>query len=283
MWSVTIRQLPLGIGILAACSSPTGPGTGPSPDPLLVETRTLGPTTTRNDLFTIRPDGTGRHNIWGEELSGQNYSSLFVTYSPDRTLIAFLQFTTTTINLRDQNGANPTSISAAIGGESVFDLRWYPDNAHLVVSCGKRCQQWLLGLDGSRVPLPFLGSDPEWSRDGRFLAVTKEDSARVDQVFVVRTDGSDPRQLTTGSSPARRPRWSPDGSVLLFSTADAIWIVSAAGGSSRRLVGATGYGAWSPDGTWVAFSNAGHLYVVRSDGADVRQVPLQGEIANYDW
>jgi Tol biopolymer transport system component len=78
-------------------------------------------------------------------------------------------------------------------------------------------------------------------------------------------DGSNPKEITDGSSIAWNSRWSPDGKVIAFTGRDdpkseiAVFLINADGSSVRHLthVPAAEGGAqsprWSPDGKRLAF------------------------------
>ena len=86
------------------------------------------------------------------------------------------------------------------------------------------------------------------------------------------------------------PEWSPDGTLISYSTADAIWLVNADGTGDEQPVTAlppdTGFlsetevfGAqWSADGTWISFcsdaSRPGHhdLHKIHPDGTGLVQL-----------
>ena len=86
-------------------------------------------------------------------------------------------------------------------------------------------------------------------------------------VFVVEADGeSAPRQITDGDFDDSDPAWSPDGSLIAFtsnrerdrdlSLLDDLWLVPSGGGRPRRLtrhVGQVANPVFSPDGTRVAY------------------------------
>ena len=69
-----------------------------------------------------------------------------------------------------------------------------------------------------------------------------------------------PEQLTRSDKGDRRPRWSPDGKLILFESSRSdgtqLWIISSVGGEPRQLTklstGAT-TGTWSRDGKRIAF------------------------------
>jgi len=88
-------------------------------------------------------------------------------------------------------------------------------------------------------------SDPEVSPDGRSVAYVQgavdfEANKVVNHIWLIRTDGGEPKQLTTGDGSDSRPRWSPSGeSIAFISTRDGgksqIWIIPVQGGEARRI------------------------------------------------
>jgi dipeptidyl aminopeptidase/acylaminoacyl peptidase len=104
------------------------------------------------------------------------------------------------------------------------------------------------------------------------------DIARID------ADGSHRRTLVAGNWVHERPRYSPDGRKLAFSSnkggfQGAVWTATADGGQLRRLTAPAREGFWpdwSPDGRRIAFaSNLGgdvRLYTINRDGSDRRLV-----------
>jgi dipeptidyl aminopeptidase/acylaminoacyl peptidase len=105
--------------------------------------------------------------------------------------------------------------------------------------------------------------DPQRSPDGQWVAytVTAADSVtdkNHTDVWMVRWDGSQTIQLTSGTESANTPRWSPDGRYLGFlsSRGDSeettqLWLLNRQGGEGERVTQLTGdiedY-AWAPDG-----------------------------------
>ncbi len=72
-----------------------------------------------------------------------------------------------------------------------------------------------------------------------------------------------PRRLTSSIKADRHPRWSPDGTKILFESTrsgeNQLWVIDLAGGEARQLTTlSTGAGTaiWSPDGTHIAFVSA---------------------------
>jgi dipeptidyl aminopeptidase/acylaminoacyl peptidase len=112
-------------------------------------------------------------------------------------------------------------------------------------------------------------SEPQISPDGKLVVyavgkVDRGENKTSSNLWVAATDGSSPpRRLTTTDKKDSRPRWSPDGSKILFesnrSGSQQIWIIDVGGGEARQLTTLStgaGTGVWSPDGKLIAFVSA---------------------------
>jgi Tol biopolymer transport system component/tRNA A-37 threonylcarbamoyl transferase component Bud32 len=129
--------------------------------------------------------------------------------------------------------------------------------------------------------------DLDVSRDGEWLAYRSED-VRHD-VFVVRRDGSDQRQLTNDVIKQWTPRFSPDGTRLAIFSNDSgryqIWVMNRDGSGRVRLTdiadppkaGAASNAydpVWSPDGKEIIFQQSGvDVWIIKSDLPYDKQTP----------
>lgn len=98
-----------------------------------------------------------------------------------------------------------------------------------------------------------------WSPDGTRIAYVS-DADGDEQLWVMGTDGSDARQLTSGIVGMKyAPVWSPDSERIVFSDKEGrVWLVTVASGERREVVDdpqgqLTDY-TFSPDGRWLAFT-----------------------------
>ena len=135
--------------------------------------------------------------------------------------------------------------------------------------------------------------DPEWitrgsnyynwpnaSRDGRWLTFSTQRGQ--EDLFVSRSDGSDVRQLTNDVARDRRPRWSPDGSrILFFSDRNGVygaWLINPDGANLVRASdgGPVVHPDWHPDGRHIVGSD---ILTSTTRTFDLtKPLPQQGEL-----
>jgi TolB protein len=88
-------------------------------------------------------------------------------------------------------------------------------------------------------------------------------------------------QLTTEPTPDWCPRWSPDGSEIIFYSYRTgnrdIWVMSSRGGPARQLVShpaQDSHPSWSPDGQEIAFQSRrtgeNAIWMVEAKGGEPR-------------
>jgi len=109
--------------------------------------------------------------------------------------------------------------------------------------------------------------DPELAPDGRRVAfvvttVVEDKDRRHNEIWMAATDGSAaPFRYTSPSTEASNPTWSPDGSLLGFSSKregsdDDVWFLrtSAPGGEAFQIKGVHTMPAFSRDGQWLLYA-----------------------------
>ena len=139
------------------------------------------------------------------------------------------------------DGSGLRQLARATAHEGLSDLRWSPDGHRLVFTriseSGESAVHVIDLIRQRRVDLGRGGS-PEWSPNGRQIALVRYQRRYYGRIFVVNRDGSGNRQLTRSSDDDREPSWSPDGGRIAFTRRGrSLHIVSPRGGAPRRLFG----------------------------------------------
>jgi eukaryotic-like serine/threonine-protein kinase len=122
---------------------------------------------------------------------------------------------------------------------------------------------------------PGLDIQPAISPDGKLVAYSAGSSLRM-RVFIRPVGGGRVIPLSDDTTSVEtQPRWSPDGSRLLFLTHGGVSVASALGGSTRPVVppsptASVAAATWAPDGTAIAFVRGDSLMVVGAGGGQPR-------------
>jgi dipeptidyl aminopeptidase/acylaminoacyl peptidase len=134
-------------------------------------------------------------------------------------------------------------------------------------------------------------SDPQWSPDGTKILFVRQavpgvgDYPEFDsEVWVMNADGSGKTNLTQHEAEDVQPRWSPDGTQIVFTSErdgnSDIFLMNADGSNVRNLtnhLASDAEPAFSPDGTKIAFRSGREtgkvkIFVMNLDGSGVTNV-----------
>ena len=248
------------------------------------------PTTIANPETDIRPAaavseprsiGARYRRLAVEELAGVPYVDWIwggIDLSPDGSEVAFSWNRSGTFEV----------YSVPLEGERIFQLtdakersvwpRWSPDAGMLAflrdAGGNERFDVWLVDRNGEHErnltnEPDVMHRDITWSPDGNKLAYTANagGTEKGFAVHIVDVRTGVKRRVTDGARDDVQPRWSPDGTLLLFwsrrettrTNAD-LFVVPASGGEARRLETRGGVdgesvdGRWSPDGSRISFT-----------------------------
>jgi hypothetical protein len=132
--------------------------------------------------------------------------------------------------------------------------------------------------------------DPFWSPDGEWIVFSRAyayDSSIVD-IYAIRPDGSETRQLTTNGSAGRLAGWLPDGRVAVWQgdNSGAVALsVDEPGAAPTPLPDFTlADTLTSPDGEWTLFERGDDIFRMHPDGSAVRDLTDRaGEDTNPRW
>ena len=153
---------------------------------------------------------------------------------------------------------------------------------------------YTMHVDGSNVTRltnnPGFDDSPALSPDGTqiaFLTARHDPSPRFPnlkyEIYVMGSDGSNPRRLTETEAAEDHPAWSSDGSKIIFDAdydSDGfyeIYTMNSDGTDVTRLTTNAAndqFADWSPDGTQIAFASDRNgnwdIFVMEADGSNQR-------------
>jgi dipeptidyl aminopeptidase/acylaminoacyl peptidase len=268
-------------------------------------------------LFAVRPGAAGERLL----TSGGAADYQDPAVSPDGRTIAVVY---TTADLLDTNHEGVIATVPIEGGDPapltdplrrVGDPSWSPDGTQLAFAgiVDDRSQPvssiFVMNADGSGVRLVAAvdGVDlsaPDWSSDGGTLVfgglagATSEAEPKYSDLYVVHIDGSGLTDLTKSPSiDERTPSWSPDGTVIAFSTStgaasDRILMIDLEGRLAGTVFDDSDAGEiadveFSPDGRSIAFTSSLALtdadiegdpdvWTIRVDGTGLTNLTTDG-------
>lgn len=141
-----------------------------------------------------------------------------------------------------------------------WDAPWPSEDGKTFFAYGTTARGELSRIDpASKALEPFLGGisaqDVSFSKDGRFVAFV---SYPEGELWRANRDGSLRTQLVDWSvGPRSMPRWSPDGTQILFGNGYSAFIVPSEGGTPNQILpddkGREADPGWSPDGRRIVF------------------------------
>lgn len=169
-----------------------------------------------------------------------------------------------------------------------------PDGRKMVLSVGVAGspgnyhppRRWVLALADVNADLVYRGEegllpalteadrDPAWSPDGDRIVFSGEVGGNRD-IYIVDSDGSNLRRLTSGPKPEFEPSWSSRGEIA-FVRGRVLYRIRPDGTGLERLDRRGRRPDWSPDGRRLVYQHRGRLFTLRRDGRHRRGVLRRG-------
>jgi hypothetical protein len=251
-------------------------------------------------IFIANPDGTDEKPLSETDRGSAPFAG------PDGSVIAYGTYGPETNNrgtaaITDVSGSKRTILPLPSGTINLGSGPVSPDGKRMLREGWDDAHQdaagvYVSNLDGSGVSRlidhHFIPAD--WSPDGAHLLLfdgAAGEPPPPGQLYVANADGTEVKQLTPASTLVLccgNYRYSPDGSKILFATADGdLWTIEPDGSNLARIFANPGdqwaiAPTWSPDGSMIMFAidpvanpfahppNA--LFVIRSDGSGLTRV-----------
>jgi Tol biopolymer transport system component len=242
-----------------------------------------------DQICIMNADGTGYRRLTTDNGVRHFYPSL----SPDGRRVLYSAFRENNVyeifsyNLADGDVDRLTNRIGVLtapeyspDGEMIAFTRWAANSDRYQIMLMERN-----GNDPNNIPR-IEGWDPTWSPDGKQILFASARNGPV-QLFAVRADGKNLRQVSNLPAIRGRSDWSVLGQIVTYSGEAwqrELYIMNADGSESRQLTptGGNSQGpSFSPDGKWVAFTayfdkyediHGCEIYIIRTDGTDLRRL-----------
>jgi Tol biopolymer transport system component len=216
-----------------------------------------------NDIYAIGPDGKNETRLtMNPGADGEYTDNAAPRYNRDKSMIAFVSTKNNArklYNIFFMDLATRKTAQITTGDLNISSVDWAPDDSRLVFS----------GVDESG----------------------------LQQVHVVRMDGTGFTRLTQGPSEYMSPMWSPRGDLIAFVqfapgvTSSHIWVMDPEGVNQRQLTMDDALHAnpsWSPDGSWLIYRcdlGTPHLRRLNVDTGEIVlfEPPARGTDSSPIW
>ncbi len=184
---------------------------------------------------TFSPDGErilfanraaeGPTSLWTVDITGENADLLYAgpntivgaDWSPDGTMIAFAmavdQPDAYEVFLMNSDGSNVRQLTRGLPGIG-GSLDWSPDGKRLLIHAGPPGDKNIFLVDIAAETAAQLtnggnNAASAFSPDGQWIAFNSLRNNDQADIFIMRPDGSDVRQVTNDPEPDWQPQWEP--------------------------------------------------------------------------
>ena len=175
-------------------------------------------------LFANRA-GEGPTSLWTVDITGENAILLYAgpntivaaDWSPDGQMIAFAmaanepdEYEVFLMNADGTNAQQLTNGLPGIGGS----LDWSPDGKYLLIYAGLTGDKNIFRIDvGAKTAAQLTNGGnnaaSSYSPDGQWIAFNSLRNNNQADIFIMRPDGTDVRQVTDNPEPDWQPQWEP--------------------------------------------------------------------------
>ena len=235
--------------------------------------------------------------VWPVQVTTHSGLDLTPALSPQGDAVAYASDRSGSLEIyvRGLSGVSQdTALTSDAGGN--VQPAWSPDGALIAYHSTRRGGIWVMpARGGAPRQLAPLGSDPEWSPDGRRLVFQLDEVSDVapaaygaqsgSTLWTVDVDGTNLRQVSSGVPPLgahASPAWSHNGRWIAFTVFDGrdtgVWLLDVQGDKPKPLLRKSGLYevAFAADDSAI-YASAGEALIFRipfdADSGTVRGDP----------
>lgn len=155
-----------------------------------------------DSLAVMNSDGTGIQRF--------GVGASYVAWSPDGAKLAYVSTglggqSEGDIYTINTNGTGAQQVTT--DGANKNSLAWSPDGTRFLY--GAPGGVYVINVDGSGLTSPVVGRSARWSPDGTRIIFVTDALDGNDEIYSVRADGTDPKNLSHNPASESDPDWGP--------------------------------------------------------------------------
>jgi Tol biopolymer transport system component len=256
-----------------------------------------GPKDFQADIYTIKIDGSDLKKLTSEEKNefGSSWSKDGKRFLFSAGIRGAMENSELYFAKRD--GSEVIPVSKTAGGHSAPSLS--PDGKKILFISAresydrKKPQIYLMNVDGTGIKRLTTDSavayfDPRWSPDSKRIVYYAEKGDNKDQIWTMKTDGTDQTLLTNNVGHNFFPSWTPNGKKIVFTSKreteeSSFYLVDPDGKNLTQIPYIKGSMIrFSPDGKKIAFIAGkppqpgtppeSSIYLANTDGTGVTKL-----------
>ena len=155
-----------------------------------------------DSLAVLNSDGTGIHYL--------GVGASYVTWSPDGSTLAYVSTGLGGQAVNDIYTIGPDGTGAqrvTTDGAARNSLAWSPDGSKLLYSIPQGV--YVINVGGGGLASPCTGRHARWSPDGQRIIFVTDAYDGNEEIYTVRLDGTDPKNLSRSPANESDPDWGP--------------------------------------------------------------------------